>query len=336
MARATNDRTKPVNEAGRTIRAAAAIRAGLRNLECLAFQPGGRSPDWHLLREHQRGLSRHQSRHLDRGGRDLSTLGNLADQMERRIRPPIMSTRRLVSEVLPLRDVDAALRDRLFALMQRCYHCVTRNRFESDIAEKNYLIVLRDSAGVPRGFSTQLLFCREWEGRAIQVLFSGDTVIEPAYWGSHELVKGWCQVAALALRAEPTRRLFWFLISKGYRTYLYLPLFFHDFEPHHGRSSAGDTHRLLTVLSKKKFGTAYDATTGIVRFPIPIGQLTPEFAEIPDARRDDPHVQFFLDRNPGYALGDELACLAEVSPENTHGLGRRWLERAMHAISPHD
>ena len=256
--------------------------------------------------------------------------------MERRVRPLNMSTRRLVSEVLPLRDVDATLRDQLFALMQHCYHCVTRARFELDLAEKDFLIVLRDAAGVPRGFSTQKLFCREWEGQSIQVLFSGDTVIEPAFWGSHELVRGWCRVAAMALRAEPMRRLFWFLISKGYRTYLYLPLFFHDFEPHHERSSAGETQCLLTALSQEKFGSAYDATTGIVRFPESLGQLTPEFAEVPDARRDDPHVQFFLARNPGFSLGDELTCLAEVSPENLHGLGRRWLERAIHAISPHD
>ncbi|MEI6534906.1 MAG: hypothetical protein WCN98_06165 [Verrucomicrobiaceae bacterium] len=247
-----------------------------------------------------------------------------------------MSARRLTSDVLPMCDVDAALRDRLFALMQRCYHCVTRDRFESDIAEKDFLIVLRDAAGVPRGFSTQMLFCREWEGQPIQVLFSGDTVIEPDFWGSHELVKGWCQVAAMALRAEPGRRLFWFLISKGFRTYLYLPIFFRDFEPHHAGSAAGETHRLLTMLSEEKFGAAYDAPKGIVRFPESLGQLTPEFAEIPDARRDDPHVQFFLTRNPSYALGDELGCLAEVSLENTHGLGRRWLERAIHAISPHD
>lgn len=247
-----------------------------------------------------------------------------------------MSTRRLVSAVLPTCDVDAALRDRLFELMQRCYHCVTRDRFESDMAEKDFLIVLRDATGIPRGFSTQMISCREWEGRPIQVLFSGDTVIEPAYWGSHELVKGWCNVAAMALRNAPGHRLFWFLISKGYRTYLYLPLFFRDFKPHHGRTSGCETHRLLTVLSEEKFGAAYDATTGIVKFPVSLGQLTPEFAEVPDARRDDLHVQFFLNRNPGYALGEELACLAEVSLENMHGLGRRWLERALHTITPHD
>ena len=112
--------------------------------------------------------------------------------------------------------------------------------------------------------------------------------------------------------------------------------FFRNFQPCHEGPAGGETHRLLTTLAREKFAGAYDAQTGIVRYQESLGQLTPEFAEVPEARRDDPHVQFFLTRNPGYALGDELACLAEVSLENTHGLGRRWLERAIHALSPHD
>ncbi len=242
-----------------------------------------------------------------------------------------MSARHLTSEVLPVCKADAALRDQLFALMERSYDCITRARFEADLEGKDYLIILRDTSGAPRGFSTQMIFHREWEGRPIQVLFSGDTVIEPEFWGSPELVKGWCKVAAKAMCLDPARPLFWFLISKGYRTYLYLPLFFREFLPRQKMTTAGDKHRLLEALAQEKFGAAYNAQSGVVRFAESQGQLAPALAEVPDARRADPHVQFFLARNRGYAQGDELACLAEVSIENTHGLGRRWLERALDA-----
>ena len=50
---------------------------------------------------------------------------------------------------------------------------------------------------------------------------------------------------------------------------------------------------------------------------------------MPEGRQDDPHVHYFLERNPGYAEGDELVCLAEVSLANTHGIGHRWLKQAL-------
>lgn len=247
-----------------------------------------------------------------------------------------MSCRRLVSQVLMIREVDVQLRSCLFALMQRCFHCITRERFEADLAEKDYLIVLFDASGTPRGFSTQMVFRRQWKDQSIQVLFSGDTVIEPAFWGSHELAKGWCKVAAMVMQENPGHRLFWFLISKGFRTYLYLPLFFQDYYPHCDTTQDSDTRALLTTLAKDKFGSAFHLQSGILRFQESLGQLTPELAEIPAARLQDRHVQFFLKLNPHYASGDELACLAEVSLENTHGLGRRWLRQAMETIAHND
>jgi hypothetical protein len=36
-------------------------------------------------------------------------------------------------------------------------------------------------------------------------------------------------------------------------------------------------------------------------------------------------VRFFLEKNPGYARGDELVCVAEISPGNMRGLARRML-----------
>ncbi|MEQ1748451.1 MAG: hypothetical protein ABL974_03455 [Prosthecobacter sp.] len=59
------------------------------------------------------------------------------------------------------------------------------------------------------------------------------------------------------------------------------------------------------------------------------GPLKAALAEVPEARQDDPHVRYFLERNPAYAEGDELVCLAEVSLANTHGIGHRWLKQAL-------
>lgn len=222
-----------------------------------------------------------------------------------------------------------ARRAEVFALFQRCYDCVDFAAFEEDLRDKTSIILLTDEQEQVVGFSTQQIYQSCVNGEPIRVLYSGDTVIAPEHWGTQLLVKGWCTVAAQAMHAAPKMRTFWFLISKGCRTYLYLPLFFRTFLPSAIDQTPVDQRKLLDHLGAEKFGTYYDAATGLIRFPQSRGQLTPELATIPLGRRDDPHVQHFLHCNPHFADGVELACLAEISLENTHGLGRRWLARAM-------
>jgi hypothetical protein len=239
-----------------------------------------------------------------------------------------MSAPVLTREILSCADADPALRRALYAVFERCYDCVSWERFEADFAGKDWVILLRDETGAVRGFSTQQVFSWEWRGQPMRVLFSGDTVIDPEFWGSPELIKGWCSLAARVLRAEPKMPLYWFLISKGYRTYLYLPLFFHSFVP----SAEGEDPEVrarLTDLARWKFGEEFDPARGLIRFRQSLGQLTPQLAEIPAGKRSEAHANFFLQRNPDFAKGVELACLAEVSLQNMRGLAHRWVARAL-------
>ncbi len=239
-------------------------------------------------------------------------------------------TASLSHQILDPGSLTREQRDEVFALFSRCYDCVEEEVFRKDLEAKTSIILLSDELGKVVGFSTQQVYEWQLSGEPIRVLYSGDTVIDPASWGSQELAKAWCRVAARAMLGPPAARTFWFLISKGCRTYLYLPLFFRHFIPGVGEAGAPQEWKgLLDELALHKFGEAYDPWTGLIRFPASRGQLTQELATIPASRRDDPHVAFFLGRNPDYTDGVELACLAEVSLENTHGVGRRWLNQAL-------
>ncbi len=132
-------------------------------------------------------------------------------------------------------------------------------------------------------------------------------------------------------RREPGRRLYWFLIVKGYRTYLYLPSFFHEFYPRHDRATPPFETALIARLAGSRYPDAFEPATGLVRFPESHGHLAPDLAEVPPHRADDPHVRFFLARNPGYVRGHELVCVAEISPTNMKGLARRRLLDGMPA-----
>jgi hypothetical protein len=160
-------------------------------------------------------------------------------------------------------------------------------------------------------------------------VFSGDTGIESGFWGGQDLVRAWASFMGEVLAHEPGRRLYWFLISKGYRTYLYLPLFFREFYPRCANPTPPAEQRILDAFATAKFRELYDRATGLISFPRSHGHLTGELAVIPPHRRDDEHVRFFLARNPHYARGTELACLARISPDNLNPFGRRLFLSAM-------
>jgi hypothetical protein len=245
-----------------------------------------------------------------------------------------MEHRQLESEVVPvtgLTDADVA---QMFVVHTRLYERVSEEQFRADLAEKDWVLLLREPAGgAVRGFTTILLLEPEIAGERLRVVFSGDTGIDPAFWGSQALVRGWAQFMGTMLAQRDDRRLFWFLISKGYRTYLYLPLFFHAFYPRVDTVTPPFERELITRLGRLKYPHDFNAETGIVEFTESHGHLATDVADTPPHRREHAHVRFFLDRNPGWARGHELVCVAELSPANMRGLARRMLLEGLGALA---
>jgi hypothetical protein len=229
----------------------------------------------------------------------------------------------LVGEVTPVRDLSPAERAAMLALMDAHFLGVTRAGFEADLAEKEWAIVLREAgSGAIRGFSTLMRLDAEvGEERAV-AFFSGDTIVDRRWWGRRDLARTFGRHVFEVGRTVEGRA-FWFLISSGYKTYRFLPVFFKDFFPAHDRATPRDQQARLDALARRKFGVRYDARTGIVRLPEPT-PLRPGVADLDARRLEDPHVAFFAARNPGHARGDELACLAELSSANLTPLGRRF------------
>jgi hypothetical protein len=122
-------------------------------------------------------------------------------------------------------------------------------------------------------------------------------------------------------RGFPSRDLYWLLLTSGFRTYRFLPVFFRRFAPQVDAEDA-PLQGLLDTLARERFGDRYYPGTGIVRFARP-QVLVDELLTLPDGRALDPHVGFFLDRNPGHVVGDELACIARVHETNFTAAARR-------------
>jgi hypothetical protein len=237
---------------------------------------------------------------------------------------------RLEAHTLPVAALDAAIRAKAFALFQHAYEGADRTRFERDLDEKQLVILLRDRlSGELKGFSTVLLRDVSTRAGRATVVFSGDTVIDREYWGQKHLQLAFTRLLVTLKLRSPHRGLYWFLISKGWRTYLLLANAFVRAVPRWDGADDRELRRILDAQASARFGPQYDPDRGIIRYTIPHERVRTGLAPVSDELMSNPHIRFFVERNPGHAEGDELACLAEVRVTDLMKLGLRFSTRAV-------
>jgi hypothetical protein len=227
----------------------------------------------------------------------------------------------------------AALEDRtigaMYDLYAGYYDATSPALFESDLAGKDHVVVLRDDAGALVGFSTLAIMEAEVGGRALRAIYSGDTIIDRAHWGTQALAFTWLRFAGALKAQKPDVPLYWFLIVKGHRTYRYLSAFAIDFHPHWQQPTPPHARAVMAALARRRFGDAYDAARGVLSFPQSRGHLKPLWATVEPDDAARPDVAFFLRSNPGYVHGDELVCLTELAPHNLRPIARRVFGRGL-------
>ena len=121
-------------------------------------------------------------------------------------------------------------------LYRKYYAGGREDDFARDLDGKDWVILLKCDGKVC-GFSTQKLFedfkCGQYVRvpGTMNVLFSGDTIVDEGMRNQSGLAGGFGHLMrCLNERYEPNS-LYWFLISKGARTYRFLPTFFKRYVP---------------------------------------------------------------------------------------------------------
>ena len=205
----------------------------------------------------------------------------------------------------------------MFSLMQRYYDNIDREMFDLDFREKDVAIVARDPCdGSICGFSTQVLYTQQVGLETVRVLFSGDTIIDRRFWGNNPLAQLWGRLALSLIDRYPHQQLYWFLISKGYKTYRFLPVFFQEFYPRYDQPTPEWAERLISELAIARFGKQFCQSTGILKASKQAYRLSNNVADVTVNRLKDPHVAFFNRVNSGHFHGDELCCIAPLSRAN--------------------
>jgi len=221
----------------------------------------------------------------------------------------------ITAAITPVTDLSEKHVHEMLRLMQAYYHNVTPAQFVKDLEEKDWVIILWEGGRI-WGFSTQMLFNHDVEGHRIQVVFSGDTIIEKNHRGSLALPVAWGRLMLSIMSQHPDRELYWLLISKGYKTYRFLPVFFREFYPSYVKEAPAFEKALLCSLGRQKWGDEFDSESWIIRASEGAQYLRPGVADITEARRRDKDIAFFEKANPGHAMGDELVCIARCHEEN--------------------
>ena len=208
-----------------------------------------------------------------------------------------------------LREADVAAMERLY---REFYVGADETDFRHDLAEKDYAILLRGT-GVC-GFTTMKLV----EVAGMRVLFSGDTVVETSQRGQWGLAGGFGHMIKFVEGWFPDETAYWFLISKGARTYRFLPTFFRRYVP--GPVADADLSARLACVASALYPREYNPAAGVLHFVGKKDRLRGDLL-----RMDTESVRFRA-LNPGWMNGDELCCLAPLATDNLNRLGLRVIE----------
>jgi hypothetical protein len=201
----------------------------------------------------------------------------------------------------------------MWRLFERYYDEVDRSAFVRDLREKHDVLLLldRDRRSLA-GFSTIQSYTRVVAGQRVVAVFSGDTICDERYWGQRALHSAFLKYVLRVKIANPFTPVYWFLISKGYKTYLLLARNFVEFWPRHDRPTPLWQSQVLDALAGEKYGDAWQPDRGILHFATPQGRLRGGIAPIGSHELQDDHIRFFDQRNSRAVHGDELCCLGRI------------------------
>ena len=221
---------------------------------------------------------------------------------------------KLKSKIVSAKNLRPDKLDDMWAVFSQYYDDIERGRFESDLSKKSHVILLRDSGSGcfrdfhPRTDSRKILGKR-------RAIYSGDTVVTEAYWGQTALQRAFTGYTLKHMVKNPTIPVYWFLISKGYKTYLLLSRNYVEHWPRWEQETPPFQSAVIDTLAHTKFGQSWKRDLGVLKFDEPQGKLKEEVAPIDqELLRQYRDIQFFTEANPGHQAGDELCCLGRVNP----------------------
>lgn len=221
----------------------------------------------------------------------------------------MLSKDRVTGQFRPIADISVADCLSMYNLFIQYYDNTPLDVFVRDMSRKTGVFVIsrvKDDKLV--GFSTITNFEVDSNGKRVRCLFSGDTVVDRAYWGTSALrITTFLYVIRQKI-LHPFTPLYWYLISMGYRTYMVMANNFPNYYP----CVDGDKPELRDIAvqaSEHLFPGMLDRDRMMIHFGDDACKLKGDVTPITPADRQHPKIAFFEKRNPRWMHGDEMPCV---------------------------
>lgn len=202
----------------------------------------------------------------------------------------------------------------MYKLMVEFYDNMEYENFIEDLRNKDYCIILRNEIREIKGFSTQKIIRLNVNNRVIHGVFSGDTIIHKEYWGNFELHKVFTKF--FFDYGEKYREFYWFLISKGYKTYKMIPMFFKKAYPNYREDTPKEIQELIIAFGRSAYPNEFDHKDGVIKYNKIKDKLKEGIADIDEKKLRDRDIEFFVQKNPTYKEGNDLVCITSLKREN--------------------
>lgn len=224
---------------------------------------------------------------------------------------------KLVSQTLPVCELRNKDTKAMFEVFSKYYLNTSFEQFLSDLSLKDVVFLLKDASSREiKGFSTLVNLYVDVDGQEQRGCFSGDTILEKEYWGQGTLGIAFLRYLFVQKLKNPFKPLYWFLISKGYKTYLLMANNFRNHYPRHERETPLKEKNIIAAFSKTLYGEYFDDSTGVISFSNIASkdclkaEITPITKEL--LLKND-RIKYFARKNPNWEEGHELACVAEMT-----------------------
>lgn len=212
--------------------------------------------------------------------------------------------------IKPIKEYTEAEISAMYSLMDEFYDNTDEAVFRRDFFDKDYCLALYLEDGKLVGFTTQKVLEIDVDGKKVNGMFSGDTIIHKDYWGDIELFRVWARFWFDF--AEKYDEFYWFLICKGYKTYRIMPLFWKEFYPNYRMETPEYEQKIIDAYASHLYPDEYNSKTGVIEYKKVKDKLKDGVANVGEREMKNKDIAFFCKANPNFADGNDIACLAKI------------------------
>lgn len=238
-------------------------------------------------------------------------------------------TKEPYSKYCPVKTLSGNDIHKMYNIYQQYYSNTDFDIFKKDLLEKTGVFIIREPLKDRLvGFSTIMERDFIVDGKVAHGFFSGDTIIEEAYWGSRALQRAMFRYVVKLKIKHATKPIYWILISKGFKTYLLLANNYYTHYPNYQKENQ-HLEKYVDAYCQQFFGEYYDKASGLLNFGDNYQALKSDVAPITDEMRSKSNkIAYFEELNPTWESGTELPCIGRLDWIDFYHSAQQFIKKA--------